>query len=84
MVLTPSGSTVTVTNGAISEPPLVIDATGVAELTLDGYQRTLFADGAQSPFLVTPGSGWMQLVPGDQSVTVSGASGTLTYTTLYL
>lgn len=84
MVLTPSASTVTVTNGAIDEPPLVIDATGVAELTLDGYQRTLFADDAQSPFLVTPGSGWMQLVPGNQSVTVAGASGTLTYITLYL
>lgn len=84
MVLTPSGSTVKVTNGASGEPPLVIDTTGVSELTLDGYQRTLFADSVQSPFLVTPGSGWMQLVPGNQSVTVSGATGTLTYVPLYL
>jgi phage-related protein len=84
MVLTTSGSTVTITNGASGEPPLVIDTSGVAELTLDGYQRTLFADSVQSPFLVTPGSGWMQLVPGNQSVTVTGATGTLTYTTLYL
>lgn len=86
LTVTPWSGTVRVSNAAdAGEPPLILTGTAaVAELVVNGAARTVTADAVNAPQLVAPGSGWPALVPGDNELTVVGASGTLAYTALYL
>lgn len=84
MTLGPTGSEVRIHQSAQDEPDLVIDASGAAELVITGYDRAVFADDVYDIGRVVPGSGWMQIVPGDQDITVTGATGTLSFPALYL
>lgn len=69
---------------AQDEPDLVIRSDGAAELVITGYDRAVFADGTYDIGRVVPGSGWMQILPGDQDIVVTGAGGVLSFPALYL
>lgn len=84
MTLTPTAGTIRIHQAAQDEPDLVIDGTGVSELVVTGYDRAVFDGPTYDIGRVQPGSGWMQLVPGNQTITVTGATYTLSFPALYL
>lgn len=86
LTFTPGAGEVAFANAAENEPPLKFwGLAGVGTVRVNGRSRTVLADGAARPTLVKPGSGWPCLIPGDQTVTVSGAaSWSLTFKALYL
>lgn len=51
---------------------------------IDGRRHNVTAAGANRYSWVVAGSGWMQLVPGDNHVRLVGADGTLTYRPAYI
>lgn len=82
----PSGDEVTFTNAAEDEPPLKFTGvSGFADVVVNCRGRIVLADGVSHPEKVKPGSGWPMLVPGDQTVTVTGAANwQITFKALYL
>ena len=80
-----SGSVVVVSNADEEEPPLVLSgAINGHTIVVDGESRTVTDNGSSAPTLVQAGSGWPALIPGSNNFTVSGGSGTFTFTPLYL
>lgn len=79
LTITDPGVTVVFANATdVGEPPLVLaDCSSYSELVVDGEARTVLADDVATPGLVQAGSGWPMLLPGDNSVTVTGGTGTL-------
>lgn len=86
LTFAPAGGDVVFANAAESEPPLVFtNLAGLSTVVVNGRSRTVLGNGAARPGLVKPGSGWPCLIPGDQTVTVTGAATwTLTFKALYL
>lgn len=79
-----TGDPVTFANDADSEPDLTL--TGVTgTVILDGRNRTVVDDdGADLYGHLAAGSGWPVLAPGINPLTLTGATGTLTYRPAYL
>lgn len=86
LTATATGSTVRFTNASEDEPPLTLTGVTTGHVVVAyGHDRTVTDNGADAPALVAPGSGWPALLPGSNSITVTGATvWTLTYTPLYL
>lgn len=69
--------------GATNEPPLTLETLGT--VILDGRARTVDdGEGADGYAWLAPGSGWPVIAPGSHPVTLTGATGTLTYRPAYL
>lgn len=82
----PSADEVTFANAAEDEPALKLtDLTGISDVVVNCRGRIVVADNVSHPELVKPGSGWPMLIPGEQTVTVTGAANwQLTFKALYL
>jgi hypothetical protein len=82
----PGAAEVTFTNAAEDEPPLKFTGVGgFSEVVVNGRSRVVLADTVAHPEIVKAGSGWPCLVPGAQTVTVTGSSNwSLTFKNLYL
>lgn len=79
-----TGDPVTFANSADGEPDLTLtDVSGT--VILDGRLRTVVdGDGADLYGHLAAGSGWPVLAPGINELTLTGATGTLTYRPAYL
>lgn len=84
LTLTPSASTIKISNAAETEPPLVLVGVSASVIVVSGYGHDVFADGVEAYHLLAPGSGWFFLQPGGNNITITGATGTLTYHPTYL
>ena len=85
LTIVASGSTIVVTNVDEDEPPLVLSGITTGHtIVIDGEARTVTDNGSSAPNKVQPGSGWPALLPGPNSMTISGGTGTFTFTPLYL
>jgi hypothetical protein len=84
LTLVPSATTVTFFNAAIDEPALVLVNVTGALVMIDGYGHNINMDGLSAYQLVAPGSGWPFLMPGLNTVTLTGATGTLQFNPVYI
>lgn len=86
LTVQPGAAEVTFTNAAEDEPSLKLTGVGgFTEIVVNGRGRIVLADSVARPELVKAGSGWPCLIPGLQTVTVTGATTwSLTFKNLYL
>jgi hypothetical protein len=77
LTLTRTGATSSIEVAEYDEPALALEA-GSSTLELDGRSRTI-VEGAEVVYPVLPGSGWPKIVEGTNTLTLTGASGTLIY-----
>jgi phage-related protein len=85
LTIVASSATVVVNNADDTEPPLVLAGiTPGHTIVVDGAGRSVTDNGASAPSRVAAGSGWPALVPGVNDFTVTGGTGTFTFTPLYL
>lgn len=80
--LTRTGSASSIENDEDSEPGLSLVA-GSSTLDLDGRARTILDAGNDAYGQLSPGSGWPILVAGTNTLTVTGASASLTFRPAY-
>jgi len=78
LALTGGGGTVTFENTNDDEPALALAGAAGTEL-LDGRARTITAGGTDAYAVKAPGGGWPLLVAGTNAVTLTGATGNLTF-----
>lgn len=63
---------------------LHLNVTNGAAVVVDGRTHTLTHAGVAAPERVVPGSGWPLLQPGENEVTITGATGTLAHRPVYV
>lgn len=86
LTLTAFGSTITFSNAQdVDEPGLTISGLSAGQtVVVDGHGRNVTVNGADGINKVASGSGWPFLYPGDNTLTITGGTGTLTHTPLYV
>ena len=86
LTLTASGSTITFSNAQdVGEPGLTISGLSAGQtVVIDGHGRNVTVNGSNGINKVVPGSGWPFLFPGDNTLTITGGTGTLDHTPLYV
>lgn len=84
LTLTPSASVIKVVNAAENEPPMVLQGVTASEVVIDGFNHNVWADGVYAYQLLAPGSGWFFIQPGGNSITITGATGSISFLPAYL
>lgn len=85
LTVTATAATVKFVNDTESEPALVLTGVTVGHVVVvDGSARTVTDNGVAAPALIAAGSGWPALLPGENTLTVTGGTGTFTFHPLYI
>lgn len=86
LTLTASGSTITFVNATdVGEPGLTISGLSAGQtVVVDGHGRNVTVNGSNGINKVVPGSGWPFLHPGNNTLTITGGTGTLDHVPLYV
>ncbi len=85
LTVTASAATISFSNASEDEPALVLTGVTIGHaIVVDGSTRTVTDNGVAAPARIAAGSGWPALIPGDNDITVTGATGTLTFHPLYV